>query len=197
MENKNEDGSDNDLQMDFELEDYDFSSPWQVTSLTRTVGGMELGKMPESESITEGTRTVHQPSVRNDLSEEEPDTPVEIPQNVPKPSPEKDLEEEINSAQIIYEEDAEVSDKEERLERDTKESTDKVVEQAESLKTEENSPDKVGDDKDENVDEKKNTLPEGNADNSWAKRIALNLSVLILAWILYRAYITHVQEGEL
>ena len=55
----------------------------------------------------------------------------------------------------------------------------------------------AGDDKDENVDEKKNTLPEENADSNWAKRILLNLSVLILAWILYRAYVTHVHEGEL
>ena len=197
MENKNEDGSDNDLQMDFELEDYDYSTPWQVTSLTRTVGGMELGKIPESESNTGETRTVHQPSVGKEINEEDPDTNVEIPQTLPKPSVEEDLEEEINSTQIIHEKDAEMPNKEESLEKDTVESTDEVGEEAKSLRTEENNPDKEEDDNDENVDEVENTLPESNADNNWVKKVLLNLSVLILAWILYRAYVTQVQEGEL
>ena len=200
MENKNEDGSDNELQMDFELEDYDYSTPWQVTSLTRTVGGMELGKIPESESNTGETRTVHKPSVRKEMNEEEPDATVEIPQTLPEPSVDEDLEEEINSAQIIHEKDAEMSDKEESLEKNIVEPTDEVGEEAESLRTEENRPDKEEDDNDENVDEVDNTLPEQNADhdnNNWVKKILLNLSVLILAWILYRAYVTQVQEGEL
>ena len=189
MEKKNKDNSDNDLQMDFELEDYDFSSPWQVKSLTRTVEGMELGKIPKFESH----KAVQSPSVGKDMIEEATESTKSVPSSLIK----EDLKKEVNCSQTHTEKDAALFEKEGSIEKEIKESKGNISKQEKSPKIGGDNLNKKMEDQNENVAHKKDTPPEKNGATNWIIKILLNISVLILAWILYRGFVSHSWKGEL